>query len=65
MSGVAAAAFAPLAVTGNVVVNTAFSNAQTTGVTGFIAQFASNFAMGGSISLIQYVIELFCEVIVP
>ena len=59
VSSVTAMAFAPASIGANCVVNSAFSGVDITGVTGFVAQFAANFAMGGNISILQSIIDLF------
>ena len=59
VSSVTAMAFAPASIGASCVVNSAFSGVDITGVTGFVAQFAANFAMGGNISILQSIIDLF------
>ena len=59
ISSVTAMVFAPASIGANFVVNSAFSGVGTAGATGFIAQFAVNFAMGGNISILQSIIDLF------
>ena len=48
VSSVTAMAFAPASIGASCVVNSAFSGVDITGVTGFVAQFAANFAMGAT-----------------
>lgn len=59
ISSVTAMVFAPTSIGANFVVNSAFSGVGTAGATGFIAQFAVDFAMGGNISILQAIIDMF------
>ena len=47
VSSATAMMFAPASIGANYVVNSAFAGVETVGVTGFVAQFAANFVMGG------------------
>ena len=58
MSGVTAAVFAPLSVVASCVVNSAFWGVETGG-TKIMAEVIANFAMGGNLSILQSIIELF------
>ena len=59
VSSVTAMVFAPASIGVNYVVNSAFIGCETAGVTGFVSQFAANFALGGNISILQSIIDLF------
>ena len=58
MSGVTAAVFAPLGVVASCVVNSTFWGVETGG-TKIMAEVIANFAMGGNLSILQSIIELF------
>ena len=53
-----AAAFAPIGLGANCVVNAAFEGCVTTGLEGITAQVIANFAMGGNVSILQSIIDL-------
>ena len=59
ISGFAAAVFAPIGISSNVVVNSAFSGGLETGMMNRTAQVIANFAVGGNVSIIQSIIDLF------
>ena len=59
ISSVTAMVFAPVSIGANYVVNSAFTGVETAGAVGFVAQFAANFAMGGNISILQSIIDIF------
>lgn len=59
VSSITAMVFAPASIGANYVVNSAFIGCETTGVTRFVSQFAANFALGGNISILQSIIDLF------
>ena len=57
-SGVTAAVFAPIGVGANCVLNSAFAGVANCGTT-IAAQTISNFTMGGGVSILQGIVELF------
>ena len=59
VSSAAAMVFAPLSIAANAAVNDAFVGVETAGVEGFVAQFTANWAMGGSVSILQSLIDLY------
>lgn len=59
VSSVTAMVFAPASIGANYVVSSAFAGIETTSMTGLAAQLAANFAMGGNISILQSIIDLF------
>ena len=58
-SSVTAMAFAPVSIGANCIVNSAFVGCDNSGIIGFIAQFGANFALGGNLSILQSIIDLF------
>ena len=59
VSSIAAMTFAPLSIGANKVVNIAFEGVETSGLSGFTSQLIANSAMGGSVSILQSMIDLF------
>ncbi len=59
VSSAAAMVFAPLSIAANAAVNDAFVGVETAGVDGLVAQFTANWAMGGSVSILQSLIDLY------
>ena len=58
VSGVAAVVFAPIGIGANCVVNSAFVGLETDGIN-MTAQVIANFVMGGNVSILQGIIDLF------
>ena len=58
VSGITAAVFAPIGIGANCVVNSAFVGLETDGIN-MTAQVLANFAMGGNVSILQGIIDLF------
>ena len=59
ISSITAMVLAPVSIGANYVVNSAFVGVETAGATGFAAQFIANFSVGGNISILQSIIDLF------
>ena len=58
-AGSGAMGFEALSIGANKVVNIAFEGVETSGLSGFTSQLIANSAMGGSVSILQSMIDLF------
>ena len=58
VSGVTAALFAPIGIEANCIVNSAFTGLASDGIN-MTAQVIANFAIGGNVSILQSIIDLF------